>query len=242
MSGARLRILSVVFIVDQPMTKSIADIMLELPTLGRGVTATGELRPFSAKEFFEVSSEMDANQRSPAYRALFEQLSLWIKGTLNPATAIEIGAGPGYLLFCLNRLGIHTLGVDGNPYSKEFFQREHPEFAGKYILDMSFQNDYPPADVVISIEVFEHLPDKEIHRVLSKIRGNISPKYVVFSSTPHADPHPGWDIVWGHINLKRPEQWRDLFACYSYELVRGVRPPVTDWASLYIDSNRAASS
>lgn len=229
-------------IVGRSMTKSIADIMRELPILGRGIAKTGELRPFSAHEFFEISCDLGFNQRNPAHPALFEQLADWIKGSLNPATALEFGSGSGYLLYCLNRLGITTLGVDANPYSRQFFEREHPDFAANYILDPTFRNDYPPVEVLISIEVFEHLRDEKLRRILAKVRSNIKPKYLVFSSTPHADPHPGWDFLWGHINLKCAEQWHDLFLQYRYEPVSGLRPPVTDWAILYIDSARLALS
>ena len=216
--------------------------MRELPDRGRGISETGELRPFNAQEFFEVSCELEFNQRNPEHRALFEQLARWIKGSLNPAAALEFGSGTGYLLYCLNRLGIHTLGVDANPYSRQFFEREHPDFTANYILDPTFRDDYPPVDVLISIEVFEHLRDEELRRILAKIQSSVRPKYVVFSSTPHADPNPGWDLLWGHINLKSAEQWHDLFAQYGYEPVRGVRPPVTEWATLYIDSTRLAPS
>ncbi len=74
-----------------------------------------------------------------------------------------------------------------------------------------------------------------MHNILAKVRGEVMPRFIVFSSTPHADPNPGWDFQWGHINIKPPEEWHALFRQYGCELA-DVRPPVTEWASLYVDA------
>jgi hypothetical protein len=58
---------------------------------------------------------MGLNQSNPEYRALFDNLADWVKRRLPIRTGIEIGSGPGYLLYSLNRRGIDCTGVDGNP-------------------------------------------------------------------------------------------------------------------------------
>ena len=217
------------------MGKSIAEILAINRQIGRGYDHLGEPRPLTDKEFFEVSLELELNQHNENYRKLHENLAIWIRDTLGISSALEIGSGPGYLLYCLNRLGIQSVGVDGNAYSKTFFDQLHPEFSDRFLIDRLFEKKYAQTDALISIEAFEHIPEEGLHRILSKVRTKIRPRFVVFSSTPYFDPNPGWDIQWGHINVKQPEEWHELFRKYGYALTP-MRPPVTEWASLYVDA------
>lgn len=210
-------------------------------TLGRGFDAQGAPRPLTPEEFLQVSIEMGATQNTPAYRALFESLATWICA-LHPArSTLEIGCGPGYLLHCLNRLGIDALGVDGNPHSRAFFVERHPEHADRYRLDPLFERACAPADVLIAIECFEHIPDAGLEVLMRRVRDEVRPRFIVFSSTPYADPHPGWDLQWGHINVKPPEAWHALFARFGYRLTPH-KPPVTEWASLYVEAASEAEA
>ena len=215
------------------MATSIDEIFQINRILKRGYSAEGSARALTDSEFFQISWEMGANQLDPHYRNLFSGLAQWIKTELSPHTALEIGCGPGYLLHCLNQLEVKAVGIDGNSYSRDFFVAQHPQWASQYILDKTFEHTYAPTDALISIECFEHIPDKGLAKTMQKVATILNPKYIVFSSTPHADSHLGWDVMWGHINLKTESQWIELFAQYGYELVPGVRPPITPWALLF---------
>ena len=197
--------------------------------------STGDIRSLSDYEFFEVCSQMGWNQHNAGYRALIETLANWIKGELGVGSAMELGSGPGYLISCLNYLGINTIGIDGNRYSQKFFQEAHPAYAHQYCLDKFFEYRYSPAQAFIAIEVFEHIPDEGLIKILNKVREEIRPEFIVFSSTPYADIEPAWDVAWGHCNIKQPDQWVDFFKNFGYEL-SPLRPPITEWASLYVDS------
>lgn len=218
------------------MPLSFPEVLALNRQLGRGIDSSGNPRPLTDKEFFEVSDELGQNQRNADYRRLHEFLATWIRDALSPRSALEIGSGPGYLLYCLNRLGIDATGLDGNPYSKGFFDRCHPDYQQRYLLDKYFEGHYEPVDVVVSIEVFEHIPDEGLERILARVRRDIRPRYFVFSSTPHHDPNPGWDMQWGHINVKQPAEWHQLFGRFGFRLAN-IRPPVTEWASLYVDAS-----
>lgn len=193
------------------MTKSVADVMRVNRILGRGYNESGEIRPFTDKEFFQISDELGWNQINADYRHLLGNFAKWIQEKLKPQSALEIGSGPGYLLNCLNELGIDATGFDGNDYSRKFFAQEHPKYSEKYFIDKLFEKTYQPADVFIAIEVFEHIPDEGIHAILKKVSQEIKPKHVVFSSTPYADPNPGWDLMWGHCNMKAESEWIKIF-------------------------------
>jgi SAM-dependent methyltransferase len=204
---------------------------------GRGFDERGAPRPLTPREFLEVSVELGATQEDPVYRALFAGLARWIRETLPVRSSLEIGCGPGYLLFCMNQLGIDAIGVDGNPHSRDFFVARHPAYAQRYRIDPRFEQAHAPADALIVIECFEHIPDDGLHALMRKVRDEIRPSFIVFSSTPHASPHPGWDVQWGHINVKPPEGWRALFAQYGFHLT-AAKPPVTEWAALYVAESR----
>ncbi|MEI7946596.1 MAG: methyltransferase domain-containing protein [bacterium] len=214
------------------MNKSIQQISADNQITGRGYDSKGLPRPLSEREFFEVSEEMGCNQNNSDYRNLFRNLAAYIKKLPTIRSALEMGCGPGYLLYCLNKIGIDTEGVDGNSYSRDFFTRNHPEFAHKYHLDPLFAEKYEKADVFIAIECFEHIPDANLNLIMDKVCCEIQPEFILFSSTPHPDPDPNWDIQWGHVNIKQPDEWRDFFLNRGYKLTK-EKPPVTVWASLY---------
>ncbi len=213
---------------------SISDVIEKNLKTGRGYDAERRPRPLTSQEFFEISAEIGANQNTPRYVRMFNRLVDWIHQELPAKTAVEIGSGPGYLLHRLNQKGIRTVGSDGNEFSMAFFQKNHPEHADCYRLDPYFELEYPQVDMVISIEVFEHIPDAGLATLLPKIKNQLQPKFIVFSSTPHADPNPGWDFQWGHINLKQPDEWDKLFASYGYIRTK-LKPSVTQWACVYVD-------
>jgi len=217
--------------MDMPL--SLAEVLEKNRTTGRGYNADGSPRALTAQEFFEVSNEAGWNQGNPDYRGLFEHFARWVRANLNIRRSLEIGAGPGYFLYCLNRLGIDARGIDGNEYSRAFFQELHPEYSGQYTLDPLFTGSYGRVDALFSIEVFEHIDDAGLDAIMKKVSSVLKPRYIVFSSTPHADPNPHWDLQWGHINLKQPAQWDDFFGRHGFLRQPGLRPPVTEWATVY---------
>ncbi len=203
---------------------------------GYGYDEDRNARPFTPKEFYEISCEMGLNQDNPRYRRSFEKLAKWVVRTLGVKTALEIGSGPGYFLYCLNKIGVHAIGVDGNPFSQAYFLSKHPEYRSHYHLDPLFENAYERVDVLLTIEVFEHIDDHGLELVFRRIREQVKPKFIVFSSTPYVDPNVGWDQQWGHINIKPVEEWDELFASNGFAVSKMV-PPITKWARLYIDDS-----
>lgn len=219
---------------------SIDDLVRLNRVTGRGLDEAGKPRPFTAREFFDISVELGLNQDNPAYRQLFESLARWMRRTLpGVRSTLEIGAGPGYLVHCLAQLGIDSVGIDGNPFSRDYFVRRHPTSAHRYAVDAEFTGDYGPRDAVLAIEVFEHILDPALYAIVEKLHRVVRPKFIVFSSTPYTDPHEGWDLQWGHVNLKSEAQWDALFARCGYSRA-GIRPPVTEWAALYVDPRLVA--
>jgi 2-polyprenyl-3-methyl-5-hydroxy-6-metoxy-1,4-benzoquinol methylase len=215
------------------MPALIHDVCLVNKITGRGLDSNFNYRAFTDEEFFMISHELNHNQLYPSFRALFENFALWIKENFNPKSVLDHGCGPGYLIHLLNEIDIYAIGVDGNPYSKKLFDELHLKYNANYILDKFFDAKYDTFEIFTSVECFEHIPDNGINKIMTRVSQEIKPNHIIFSSTPYADPNPGWDIQWGHINMKQPNEWHALFLKYGYQLIEGVTPPLTPWASVY---------
>ena len=133
---------------------------------------------------------------------------------------VEIGAGLGTLGECLIAKGCDYYGIEPNKY--------HREFAKDRGIELHELKDYPShCQMVVSIEVFEHLTDKQIDAYLK----SITAKYFYFSSTPYTTTEE-FDTWWGHINIKQVDEWIELFAKYGYVLDRKITIP-TDWSLIF---------
>jgi hypothetical protein len=205
------------------------DLMIINSVLGRGLDEFGQPRPYTDEEFFLISHQIGANQFNSNYRKLFEVLSQWIIREINPKSSLEIGAGPGYLLNCLNFLGVDSVGVDGNEFSKKLYSTLHPLYRDKYFLDKTFVGNYGDMDLLIAIECFEHINDEDLNGLMTKISTKNNPKKIIFSSTPFTFELENFDFQWGHINIKSESEWIDFFAKFNYKIM-DLKPPVTEWA------------
>lgn len=145
-----------------------------------------------------------------------------------PKTVLDLGCADGYLCLTLAKHGIKTTGINlYNPSVKIANER-----ANKHKIDASFyQGDIfeckKKADVVVMMEVLEHLPDpqKGVDHAMSLLNKD---GYAYFS-TPRTD-HIGvemhkneqgkrnwWDDVEpaGHLRLFTEEEFKKLFDKYT---------------------------
>ena len=76
----------------------------------------------------------------------------------NPGKIYSIGAGPGNLEVILEKMGHEVVGVDPSPGAKELYQ-------GKKLVDKYDGG----GDTILFVESIEHLPVKEINRIMSLV-------------------------------------------------------------------------
>ena len=133
---------------------------------------------------------------------------------------IEIGAGMGTLGECLQKKGINYYGIEPNKY--------HQRFAKKRGVKLNDISVYPDnCQMIVSIEVLEHLTDEQIIDYMS----NINCEFFLFSSTPYFTT-PEQDEAWGHINIKSEESWIEFFAQFGFSLEKKLTLP-TEWSLLF---------
>lgn len=170
------------------------------------------------KEFFDHEINNGITPDNPDYYNLMSATSNIIKNYAR--NIIEIGAGLGTLGECLIQHGSDYYGIEPNSF--------HREFALSRGVELHDLNGYPNhCQLIVSIEVFEHLTDEQIHDYLGSIEAN----YFLFSSTPHTTTEE-FDTWWGHINLKSEEEWIAFFAQYGYSVYNKLSIP-TEWSLLF---------
>lgn len=103
--------------------------------------------------------------------------------------AVDIGAGPGYLVEKIIKRGIDCIAVDTSPKSLEKVNKRlqgHPHFVG---ARLSLSNKIPIADgtaeVVFIIEAVEHMSDDVITSVLLETKRITRPGGYLVITTPN---------------------------------------------------------
>ena len=145
-------------------------------------------------------------------------------------SVFEFGSGLGFFLSACQRIGLYKhVGYDINPYERDFAISKGID-PGRYLIGyFKTQGSY---DAIYSTEVFEHITDAELKKVMP-ILYKACNKYFYFTSTPHASADPAWDIEWGHINIKQKDEWIALFKRHGFDYMRDANE-VTSWGLLFV--------
>jgi 2-polyprenyl-3-methyl-5-hydroxy-6-metoxy-1,4-benzoquinol methylase len=170
------------------------------------------------KEFFDHEINNGITPENPEYYNLMDSTANIIVNYAR--NIIEIGAGLGTLGECLKLKGCEYYGIEPNKYHRDFALTR-----GVELHDIKNYLDH--CQMIVSIEVFEHLTDKQINDYLKSIKSD----YFYFSSTPHKTTEE-FDTWWGHINLKSEEEWIDFFGKHGYHLYQKLSLP-TEWSLLF---------
>jgi hypothetical protein len=155
--------------------------------------------------------------------------------SLGCQSVFEFGSGLGFFLSACQRVGLDNhVGYDINPYERDFaiskgiIPMNYLLANGELILIRQY-------DAIYSTEVFEHMTDAELNKVMPVLY-NACNKYFYFTSTPYASADPAWDIEWGHINIKQKEEWIELFKKQGFDFLQNVTD-VTSWGLLFVKND-----
>ena len=144
---------------------------------------------------------------------------------IQPQRVVDVGCGTGAWLSVFREHGIEDiLGIDGDYVNREMLQIPAEKF-------MAFDLAQPlpsqePFDLVVSLEVAEHLPAESAATFVASLTGLGS--VVLFSA---AIPYQGGV---NHVNEQWPEYWADLFQARGYVPIDCIRKqiwqnPTIDW-------------
>ena len=182
------------------------------------------------KFFFDKSVELGFTTRDYESLVNLHTNGARVLQSLGCESVFEFGSGLGFFLSACQRVGLYKhVGYDINPYERDFAISKGID-PGRYLIG-KFKT-HGSYDAIYSTEVFEHMTDAELKKVMP-ILYKACNKYFYFTSTPHASADPAWDIEWGHINIKQKDEWIAVFKRHGFDYMRDANE-VTSWGLLFV--------
>jgi SAM-dependent methyltransferase len=124
-----------------------------------------------------------------------------IVSDIGPGSVLDAGCAMGFLVEKLRERGVEAFGVDISEYA---IGQAHPDIR-PYCWVGSAAAPLPRRyDLIVSIEVLEHMPQDEAERALANVCQYTDD--ILFSSTPLDYKEAS------HLNVHSPEYWATLFA------------------------------
>jgi glycosyltransferase involved in cell wall biosynthesis len=173
------------------------------------------------KGITQTHKEFDYNYMEEEERPCAARIAEWIVKTLNPKNVLDVGCGPGMYVDEILKCNVPALGIEVSD------QIQKPYVRNKSLFDMT-----ETADVVMCLEVAEHIPENKADDIVQKII-SATERLLIWSAAI-----PGQDGI-GHINCQPKEYWRDKFIQqgleYDDECTQNCRqyisehPPYMGW-------------
>jgi FtsZ-binding cell division protein ZapB len=143
--------------------------------------------------------------RNDEWLDFFGQVAGRIVSDISPARVLDAGCALGFLVESLRNRGVDAWGIDISPFAiDQVYAPIKP-----YCRVGSVTGDLGGAwDLIVSIEVAEHLPPREAEAAIANICAHTTD--VLFSSSPvdHREPT--------HVNVHPPEYWAEQFARHGF--------------------------
>ena len=151
------------------------------------------------QRYYDDSFYEDHLRLRPAYDVLASALDRWA----HPASVCDLGCGNGYVLSYFAARGARVTGVEGSSRAVAHIDvsiRNHV-----VVHDLARIMPLPLHDLVVCLEVAEHLPKRASTSVVANIAKSAD-QYIAFSA---AQPGQWGD---GHINCQPVSFWLRLFS------------------------------
>lgn len=162
-------------------------------------------------------------ERNEHWLGFFRGIAEQIVSLFHPSSVLDAGCAFGMLVEALRDLGVDAYGVDISEFALSQARDDIKPYLREGSLADPFDRRY---DLIISIEVLEHLSASDIPQAIKNIAN--ATDTVVFSSTPDDYKEAT------HISIRPPEQWSADFARHGL-----LRDPdleisfITPWAGVY---------
>jgi 2-polyprenyl-3-methyl-5-hydroxy-6-metoxy-1,4-benzoquinol methylase len=150
---------------------------------------------------------------NPDFVALAQEVAEYCK-KFKPESILDFGCGTGVYSEIFRKEGFNIIGQDIFKSHRDYCKENYP-------LLKVYQKPRQ-ADLMLWIEVAEHMTDQEISKALEVVL----PRIILFSSTPNKTE---FDEDWGHINIKTEKDWIAMFKELGYKLIEKPKTP-TLWA------------
>jgi len=129
-----------------------------------------------------------------------------LKEVFSPKKVFDVGCGSGFYLKEFATRGVLAVGCEGSDTGVSLCPPDAIVFQHDLRLPLKCNQTF---DLVLCIEVAEHLPSR-FSEVLVKSIANCASHHVIFTASP---PGSAGD---DHINCREPEFWESLFNKYGF--------------------------
>jgi 2-polyprenyl-3-methyl-5-hydroxy-6-metoxy-1,4-benzoquinol methylase len=195
-------------------------------------------RPFDPThyddQYFQDDWREDENRYDLDTRRRIEaQNPQLIKDVLEPTRVLDMGCGPGFLMYFLHELGVDVTGIDFSPASRTLA----PDAVAERIIIGPTDERHVEAqayDLVICREVFEHLTVLQVRRTVAEIC-RASSRLVYATTRFHDAPTDlldfttQFDVDPTHITLLNKAFLRCLFVLEGFKRRADLEQRM-DWA------------
>jgi 2-polyprenyl-3-methyl-5-hydroxy-6-metoxy-1,4-benzoquinol methylase len=130
--------------------------------------------------------------------------------------AIDYGCGTGVYAERFRKAGFDIVAQDVSKAHRDYIKNNCP--------DLKVIAEPIKKDLMLFIEVAEHMTDEEITKAIEAI----NPKIILFSSTSENTDH---DEIWGHVNVKPQTEWIAFWESMGYKVIDEPKNP-TKWTKL----------
>ena len=183
------------------------------------------------KYFFDKSVELGFTTRDYESLVNLHESGAWTLKIMGCTSVFEFGSGLGFFLSACQRIGLYRhVGYDINPYERDFAISKGID-PNRYLLGDFSKTKIGKYDAIYSTEVFEHMTDEEIGKVMPKLYKACN-KYFYFTSTPFYSADPAFDKEWGHINIKQKMEWIALFYHHGFDYLQDAKD-VCSWGMIF---------
>jgi GT2 family glycosyltransferase len=155
------------------------------------------------KEYFK--SHCGSPYTRETFLPFFKEIANHIVKEINPKTVLDAGCAMGYLVESLHDLGVESYGFDISDYALSQTRADIAKYVKKQSILDPIGKQY---DLIVCIEVLEHLPEQVVERAIENLCQNAST--ILFSSTPNDKTEPT------HQNVQNPGYWACLFAKFGF--------------------------
>lgn len=156
-----------------------------------------------------------------------------LKEVFAPQRVLDVGCGPGFLMYFLSELDVEVRGVD---YSRASLELAPPEVRDRIAIGDVTDSHVPPCshDLVICREVLEHMTVLQVRQTVHQLC-RASSRFVYATTRFHPDPRhlldftTEFDVDPSHITLLAKEMLRLLFVLEGFKRRADLEQRM-DWA------------
>ena len=157
-----------------------------------------------------------AQQQSGSERSAMEVVPIIIN-FIQPKSVIDVGCGVGNWLSVFSKLGVKDfLGVDGNWVDRQLLKIPQNNFVSHDLTKpLNLNRKF---DLVISLEVAEHLPERYAETFVDSLI-NLGSVVLFSAAIPYQGGIP-------HVNEQFPDYWAELFRKRNFVFIDAIRPKI----------------